>query len=102
MVERAILRTLKLSKPIHEADREITELEFFEPTGRLFAELERVQVQNENAKSPKQIRPTSMVVLAHLTQIGTEALETASYLDLKKAFGIAGEIIGQGDDEGEA
>lgn len=102
MAERAIVRTLKLSRPIHEADREIDELEFFEPTGRLFSELERVQVQNENAKRPRDIKSTSLVILEHLTKIGPEALETATFGDLKRAIEIAGEIVGKDVGEGEA
>lgn len=102
MAERAIVRTLKLSQPIHEADREIDELEFREPTGRLFSELERVQVQNANAKRAKDIKPTSFVILEHLTGIGPDALETCKFSDLSKAIGIAGEIVGKDVAEGEA
>lgn len=102
MAERALLRTMKLTRPIHEADREIAELEFFEPTGRLFSDLERVQVQNANAKRSQDIRPTSLVVLSHLTKVGGEALETATFGDLKRAFDIAGEIVGKDVPEGEA
>lgn len=102
MAERAILRTLKLSTPVHEADREITELEFLEPTGRLYSALERAQIQNANARKPSEIVSTNLVILHHLTGVGPATLETASFADLTKAFSIAGEILGKDVVEGEA
>lgn len=98
---RAIVRTLKLLKPIHEADREIAELEFFEPTSELFAEIDRVEAINSHAKRAKDVISLNFAVLAHLTGIGVETLLTMSFRDGKAALKIAGEIAGEGLDEGE-
>ncbi len=102
MAERALVRTLKLTRPINEADREITELEFYEPTGALFTAIERAQVTNANAKRPRDIVSTNLVILEHLTKVGPQALETATFGDLTKAVEIAGEIVGKDIAEGEA
>ena len=101
MADRALVRTMKLSKPIHDAGRELLELEFLEPTGRLYSAIERAQVTNANAKRARDIVSTNLVILEHLTGVGPEALETATFSDLTKAIEIAGEIVGR-DVEGEA
>lgn len=98
---RAIVRTLKLSKPINEADREIVELEFREPTSELFAEIDRVEAINAHAKRAKDVISLNFAVLAHLTGLGVETLVTMSFRDGKAALRIAGEIAGEGLDEGE-
>lgn len=98
---RAIVRTLKLSQPIFYAGKEIDELEFFEPTGRLYSVIERAQVQNANAKRDRDFVSTNLLILEHLTQIAPEALETCTFADLTKAIELAGGIIGR-DSEGEA
>lgn len=90
---RQILRTLKLSAPIHEADREIAELEFYEPTGALFDVLECTQDANANAKRRKDIVPTGRVLLEHLTKIDGATLSTLSFADRKAANDIAAEIM---------
>lgn len=101
MADRALVRTMKLSKPISDAGREVLELEFLEPTGRLYSAIERAQVTNANAKRARDIVSTNLVILEHLTGVSPEALETATFADLTKAIEIAGEVVGR-DVEGEA
>lgn len=98
---RAIVRTLKLSKPIHDAGRELAELEFLEPTSELFAEIDRVEAINSNAKRAKDVISLNFAILAHLTGVGVESLVTMTFRDGKAAIKIAGEIAGEGLDEGE-
>lgn len=93
---------MKLSQTLHEADREIDELEFLEPTGAIFDELERAQAWNANAKRRKDIIATGLVVLEHLTGVGGSALSTMTFDDRRRAMEIAGEIMGGSDVEGEA
>lgn len=99
---RALLRTIKLEKPIHEADREITELEFYEPTGAVFDLLECAQEANAHAKKRSAIVPTGRVLLEHLTQLDGSTLSTLSFSDRKAANEIAAEIMGAKLGEGEA
>lgn len=98
---RQLVRTMKLAKPIHEADREIEELEFWEPTGSVFDELECVESANAHAKRRKDIVPTGRVLLEHLTQLDGATLSTLSFSDRKAANDIAAEIMGAKLDEGE-
>ncbi len=98
---RQVVRTLKLSKPIHEADREIEELEFLEPTSELFAEIDRVTAINEKAKRSRDVVSLNFAVLSHLTGVGIEALVTMSFRDGKQAIKIAGEIASGDLGEGE-
>lgn len=102
MAERAILQTMKLSRPIHFAGDEIDELVFHEPTGRLYSAIERAQVTNANAKRSKDIVSTNLVILEHLTGVSPEALETSTFADLTRALEIAGEIVGKDVAEGGA
>ena len=87
------MRTLNLSSPIYEADREITELEFYEPTGAVFDVLECCQDANANAKRRKDIVPTGRVLLEHLTKLDGATLSTLSFSDRKEANDIAAAIM---------
>lgn len=98
---RQVVRTLKLRKPIHEADREFSELEFYEPTSELFAEIDRASAVNERAKRPKDAISINFVVLSHITGIGVDALLTMTFRDGQAAIKIAGEIAAGDLDEGE-
>lgn len=98
---RTLLRTLTLEKPIHEADREIVELEFYEPTGEVFDLLECAQEANAHAKKRSAIIPTGRVLLEHLTKLDGSTLATLSFGDRKAANEIAAEIMEAKLGEGE-
>lgn len=98
---RSLVRTMKLRTPIHEADREILELEFFEPTGEVFDLLECAQEANAHAKKRRDIVPTGRILLEHLTKLDGSTLSTMSFDDRKAANELAAEIMGAKLDEGE-
>ena len=95
MAERAPVRTLKLSRPLHEADREIAELEFLEPTASLYDDLERTQEWNAHAKKRSQIVASGLVLLEHLTGLHSSTLASMSFGDRKRTNEIAAEIMGE-------
>jgi len=100
MPDRSPLRTLKLSRPLHEADREIVELEFLEPTSALFDELEKAQEWNAHAKSRSKVVATGLVLLEHLTGLHASTLQSMTFDDRAKANEIASEILGERVGEG--
>ena len=87
--DREVLKTLSLSKPLHEAGEEILELEFYDPTSAIFDKLEIAQEKNAKAKKDRDYRPTGLVVLEDLTGLDSSALKNRF-----KAQEIAGEIMG--------
>lgn len=91
---RAIVRTLKLTKPIHDAGQEILELEFHEPTGAVFDELERASEWNANAKRREDIIATGLALLEHLTGLDGSAISTLCFDDRKAANEIAADLMG--------
>lgn len=101
MPERHPLKTLKLSRPILEADREISELEFLEPTSSLFDELEKAQEWNSHAKTRSKVVATGLVLLEHLTGLHSSTLQSMTFEDRASANEIAGEILGDRVDEGK-
>ena len=91
---RAIIRTMPLRKSIRVGDRDVLELEFSEPTGQLFDEIEKAQAWNEVAKKRSDIVATSAIVLEHLTGLKALALANLDFDDRRAANDIAGEIMG--------
>ena len=92
--DREVLKTLSLSKPLHEAGEEILELEFYDPTSAIFDKLEIAQEKNAKAKKDRDYRPTGLVVLEDLTGLDSSALKNLTFGDRFKAQEIAGEIMG--------
>ena len=101
MADRAVVRTLMLSRPLHEAGKEIDELEFYEPSSILFDELERATEWNSHAKKRKSVVSTGMVMLEHLTKLHSSTLEKMTFGDRKKANEVAADIMGNELDLGE-
>lgn len=101
MSSREVVRTLKLSKPIHEAGEEIGELAFHEPTSRIFDKLEIAQERNAKAKRDSDYRPTGLVVLEDLTGLDSSTLGGLTFADRFAAQEIAGEIMGATTGTGE-
>ena len=101
MNSREVVRTLKLSKPIHEAGEEIVELAFYEPTSRIFDKLEIAQERNSKAKRDSDYRPTGLVVLEDLTGLDSSTLGGLTFSDRFAAQEIAGEIMGATTGTGE-
>ena len=101
MPDRAPIRTLKISSTLFEADREIRELEFLEPTSALYDELERVTEWNSHAKTRAKIVPTGLVLLEHLTGLMGSTLQKVTFSERAEANEIAAEILGEKVDAGE-
>ena len=91
---REVVRTLKLSKPLHEAGEEILELALYDPTSAIFDKLEIAQERNAKAKKDKDYRPTGLVVLEDLTGLDASTVRNLTFADRFKAQEIAGEIMG--------
>lgn len=100
-MERKPVRTIPLETPLYEGDRRVDELEFLEPTSRLFDELERAQEWNSHVKKRKNIVATGLVLLEHLTGLHESTLATMSFSDRKAANEIAAELMGAELGEGE-
>ena len=106
MADRTPVRTMPLKTKLYEADRELSELEFFEPTSEIFDELERAQEWNSHVKKRKNIVATGLVLLSQLTGLHSSTLSKMSFADRKSANKIAGEImleelkeeLGEGED----
>lgn len=96
MSSREVVRTLKLSRPIHEAGEEIVELEFSEPDGRLLRSIERANAQNAAGKS---FQSPTFLMLEHMTGVGEAALVSMRFGDVQRAAEIAAELSGVEVDE---
>ena len=81
---RRIVRTLKLSEPIHDAGEEITELKFGRPKGRLFRLIDNLQ-----EIGGEQI----LEVIGELCDIGSEACDELDWDDVIEAGAIVGELL---------
>lgn len=101
-MSRQIVRTLRLSSAVHEAGAELIELEFYEPTSALFDELEAAATWNDRPTTKrKEVIPTGLVVLEHLTRLDGSTLRTLSFDDRRKANEIAAEVMGAKLETGE-
>jgi len=106
MADRIAIRTMPLKEKLYEANRELEDLEFFEPQSILFDELEKAVEWNSHCKKRKNIVATGGVLLSHLTGLHVSTLAKMSFGDRKTANEIAAEImdaeLGEGEDsEGE-
>lgn len=100
MEGRELAKTMPLESPIYDG-AEITELEFYKPTGALMRLLEEARSRNERVKKAKDFRSPTFVMLTHVTGIPAHALESMTFADLQKASDIAAELAGFSDDDDE-
>ncbi len=81
---RRVARKLKLSVPIHDAGREIKELEFERPKARLFRLIENLEdIGGEQILS----------IIGDLCGIGPEAVDELDWDDVTAAGAILGELL---------
>lgn len=81
---RRIVRTLKLTTPIHDAGEEITELQFGRPKGRLFR-----LIENLEEIGGQQV----LEVIGDLCEVGSEACDELDWDDVIEAGEIVGELL---------
>lgn len=98
---RIVLKTMKLSKTLHDAGAEIDELAFHEPDGTFFDELEQATTFNANAKKRKDVIPTGLLILSHLTGVDESVLRSMTFDDRKRANELVVEVMGAKLDLGE-
>ena len=88
-----IARTLKLSRPIHDADKEILELAFKEPDGELLEEVDRAGGREGLAMLKR---------VSYMTNVGFEALRRAHFRDVRRAGLIVQELMQDGEEDDDA
>ena len=81
---RAVARRLKLSEPIHDAGRTITELEFAKPKARIYRLIDSL-----NDIGGDQV----LAIIADLCGISEEAVCELDWDDTNEAAAIVGELL---------
>lgn len=104
---REIVRTLKLTKPVHYAGEELAALEFRDPDAGMMLGLERLRDENAalangaKRKGRRWRSPTAYMV-EYCTGVDESTLRTLTFADFNRAAEIVADLTGvEVDDEDE-